>query len=178
MNTDTESSGSVRLKRLLNYAFLLVAVVVAVWFFMESREEAASPPAAGPMAKMQAEAPLVRVQKVVAKEITSKKEYIGRVEAIDSVDLVARVSGYLESIDFVEGRYVKAGDLMFTIEKDRFQAEIEARKGTVSQIEADLTEAEKYLRRLQSAICSEAPARSPDCTPALRYWCRRKARRP
>jgi RND family efflux transporter MFP subunit len=157
LNTDTESSGSVRLKRLLNYAFLLVAVVVAVWFFMESREEAASPPAAGPMAKMQAEAPLVRVQKVVAKEITSKKEYIGRVEAIDSVDLVARVSGYLESIDFVEGRYVKAGDLMFTIEKEMFQAQIEARKGTVSQIEADLTEAEKYLRRLQSAKEGSVP---------------------
>ena len=157
MNTNTESSASVWLKRLLNYAFLLVAVVVAIWFFIQSREEAASPPEAGPMAKMQFEAPLVRVQKAVAKEIISKREYIGRVEAIDSVDLVARVSGYLESIDFVEGRYVKAGDLMFTIEKDRFQAEIEARKGTVSQIEADLVEAEKYLRRLQSAKEGSVP---------------------
>jgi len=146
------------LKPLLNYTFLLAAIVVATWFFIESRKEAASAPEGrGPMAKTEMEAPLVRVQEVVEKEITQNREYVGRVEAIDSVDLVARVSGYLESIHFTEGRSVKAGDLMFTIEKDRFLAEIESRKGTVSQIEANLIEAEKYLRRLQSANRESVP---------------------
>lgn len=158
MNNQTESPGSTWLKRLLNYTFLLGAIAVAVWFFLESRDEAASAPEGrGPRAKMQAQAPLVRVQEVVEKQITQNKEYIGRVEAIDSVDLVARVSGYLEAIHFIEGRFVKAGDLMFTIEIDRFQAEIESRKGTVSQIEANLVEAEKYLRRLQSASRESVP---------------------
>ncbi len=106
---------------------------------------------------MQAEAPIVRVQEVVAKDVTGTREYVGRVEAVDSVDLVARVSGYVESIDFVEGRNIKAGDLMFTIEKDRFQAEVEARKGTVLQIEANLVEAEKYLQRLHSAKSGSVP---------------------
>jgi RND family efflux transporter MFP subunit len=157
LKSQAESSGSTWLKRFLNYAFLLVAIVVAVWFFMESRKEATSAPEGGPRAKMQAEAPLVRVQKVTEKEISQTREYIGRVEAIDSVDLVARVSGYLESIDFVEGRTVKAGDLMFTIEQDRFRAEIESRTGVVSQIDANLAEAEKYLRRLQSASRESVP---------------------
>jgi len=158
LKSQTESPGSTRLKRLLNYTFLLAAIVVAIWFFLESRKEAASvPDGGGPRAKTQAQAPLVRVQEVVEKEITQTREYIGRVEAIDSVDLVARVSGYLESIHFIEGRYVKAGDLMFTIEKKRFQAEIESRKGTVSQIEANLVEAEKYLQRLQSASRESVP---------------------
>ena len=157
MNSEEPLSGKIGKVRLLNYAFLLIAMLVAVWFFLESRKEAASSLDTGPRGEFQAEAPLVRVQKVIQKEITDTREYIGRVEAIDSVDLVARVSGYLESIDFEEGHDVKAGDLMFTIEKARFRAEIEARRGTVAQIEANLVEAEKYLRRLQSAKAGSVP---------------------
>ena len=149
--------GTADMKRLLNYAVLFVAILIAFWFILASRKDKTSAPGMDARAMMQPEAPLVRVQEVVAKEITGRREYVGRVEAVDSVDLVARVSGYLESIDFVEGRYVKAGDLMFTIEKDRFRAEVEARKGTVSQIEANLAESEKYLRRLQSAKPGSVP---------------------
>jgi membrane fusion protein (multidrug efflux system) len=134
-----------------------MAILLVIWFFLGSRKEVTSPPDAGPQAKIPAEAPLVRVQKVVQKEITDTREYVGRVEAIDSVDLVARVSGYLESIDFEEGHFVKAEDLMFTIEKARFLAEIEARKGAVAQIEANVAEAEKYLRRVQSAKGGSVP---------------------
>lgn len=111
----------------------------------------------GQRPQMQGAAPLVIAQEVVAKEISSSREYIGRIEAVDSVDLIARVSGYLETIDFIEGRNVKAGDLMFTIEKARFKAEIEARRGSVLQIEANLAEAEKYLQRLQTAKTGSVP---------------------
>ncbi len=158
MENRAKSPGSAWWTRLLNYTFLLAAIAVSVWFFLESRKEAASAPdGPGPRAKIQAQAPLVRVAEVVEKEITQTRKYFGRVEAIDSVDLVARVSGYLESIHFTEGRFVKAGDLMFNIEKDRFRAEIESRKGTVAQIEANLVEAEKYLKRLQSASRESVP---------------------
>jgi len=157
LNSEESSSAKNSKVRLLNYAFLLVAILVAVWFFVESRKEVASSPEEGSRVMFEAEAPLLRVQKVIQKEITDTREYVGRVEAIDSVDLVARVSGYLESIDFEEGHSVTAGDLMFTIEKARFRAEIEARKGTVAQIEANLVEAEKYLRRLQSARTGSVP---------------------
>lgn len=157
MNNKNGALGTAEKKRLLNYAFLLAAILVAILFLWASRKDKASTPDMGPRARMQADAPLVRVQQVVAKEITGTREYVGRVEAIDSVDLVARVSGYLESVDFVEGRDVKAGDLMFTIEKERFRAETEARRGAVLQIEANLVEAEKYLRRLQSAKLESVP---------------------
>jgi RND family efflux transporter MFP subunit len=145
------------MKRFLNYAFLVIAVILTVWIFFQSRKEAV-PAAQGRTMDMASEqAPQVRVQTVVEKELSQTKEYVGRVEAINSVDLVARVSGYLESIEFIEGRFVKAGDLMFTIEKERFLAEIQSRKGAVAQIEANLTEAEKYLRRLQSAKQGSVP---------------------
>lgn len=145
------------MKRLLNYAFLLIAILVTVWIFFQSRKEAVPVAQGRPMDMAAAQAPEVRAQTVLEKELSQPKEYVGRVEAIDSVDLVARVSGYLETIDFVEGRFVKAGDLMFTIEKERFLAEIRSRKGSVAQIEANLSEAEKYLRRLQSARQGSVP---------------------
>jgi RND family efflux transporter MFP subunit len=158
LKSEEGSSGATWIKRLLSYAFLLAAVAVALWFLMESKKEAASTPDEGIRAESPAaEIPLVRVQEVVEEKITRTMEYVGRVEAVDSVDLIARVSGYLESINFVEGRYVKAGDLMFTIEKNRFRAEVESRKGTISQIEANLVEAEKYLRRLKSAKRESVP---------------------
>ena len=157
MNDKKGSLGSAGMKRLANYALLVVAILVVLWFFLSGRKDNVSAPDMGPQARRQGEAPQVRVQEIAAEEITGTKEYIGRVEAVDSVDLVARVSGYLESIDFVEGRNVKVGDLMFTIEKDRFKAEIEARKGTVLQIKANLAEAEKYLRRLRSAKSGSVP---------------------
>ena len=146
------------MKRSFSYAFLLFAILVAVWFLLESRKEAASAPDETTGARTRPEeAPIVRVQVVREKKITRTREYVGKVEAIDSVDLVARVSGYLTSIDFIEGRLVKAGDLMFTIEKDQYRAEIDSRKGAISQIEANLVEAEKYLRRLKSARRESVP---------------------
>lgn len=158
--------GTTNRKRWLNLAFWISAILAAAGFFPACGKDSDSTPDRGPRGRMQAEAPLVRVQNVVEKEITSTREYIGRVEAVDSVDLVARVSGYLESIDFIEGRNVKAGDVMFTIEKDRFRADIEARKGMVLQIEANLVEAEKYLQRLQSAKPGSVPEK--DIESALR----------
>ena len=149
--------GPLSMKRFLNYTFLLIAVFITIWIFFQSRKEAVPVAQGRTMDAAPAPAPEVRVQTVVEKELSETKEYVGRVEAIDAVDLVARVSGYLESIEFIEGRFVKAGDLMFTIEKERFLAEIQSRKGAVAQIEANLSEAEKYLRRLQSAREGSVP---------------------
>jgi RND family efflux transporter MFP subunit len=158
LSKDKESPGAPRIKRLLNYVFLLAAIVASVFLFVQSRKATSSAPAEGPRStRPAAEVPQVWVQEITEKPITQRREYVGRVEAIESVDLVARVSGYLESIDFVEGRRIAAGEKMFTIEQARFLAEIESRKGMVSQIEANIVEAEKYLRRLKSARKESVP---------------------
>jgi membrane fusion protein (multidrug efflux system) len=145
-------------RRLIRYALLIVVILMVVWFFLPGKKKDLSfAPDKGQRPQMQGGAPLVIAKKVIAKEISNSREYIGRIEAIDSVDLVARVSGYLETIDFTEGRNVKAGELMFTIEKRRFTAEIDARRGSVLQIEANLDEAQKYLQRLQTAKPGSVP---------------------
>ncbi|NLD39204.1 MAG: efflux RND transporter periplasmic adaptor subunit [Desulfatiglans sp.] len=144
-------------RRFIRYALLIVIILVVAWFFLHGKKEGSIAPDMGQRPQMRGATPLVIAQEIIAKEISVSQEYIGRIEAVDSVDLVARVSGYLETIDFTEGRNVKAGDLMFTIEKARFKAEIEARRGSVLQIEANLTEAEKYLKRLQTAKAESVP---------------------
>lgn len=158
MSSPTESSGVALIRRFVSYGFLLLAIAVAGWFVVQSQKDVsrASEGMGGQRGPGNA-APLVHTEAIREGNVSQTREYIGRVEAIDTVDLVARVSGYLESIEFEEGRIVEAGEVMFTIERDKFLAEVESRKGSVSQIQANLIEAEKYLRRLKSASKESVP---------------------
>src|SRR2546429_4215921 len=65
--------------------------------------------------------PAVSVTPVVSRQITETSDYIGRVTAIDKVDLVARVPGFIEQRNFTEGQLVKKGDLLFRIEQGNLQ---------------------------------------------------------
>lgn len=65
----------------------------------------------------------VTVAKPVAKRLTEWDEFSGRLAAVASVEVRARVSGYLQSTHFTEGREVKQGDLLFVIDPRRYEAE-------------------------------------------------------
>src|SRR5690625_5288845 len=62
--------------------------------------------------------PAVIVQQVEVQVIDERDEYIGQIEAIDSVDIRARVEGFLEKIEFRAGHHVEEGDLLFEIEAE------------------------------------------------------------
>jgi membrane fusion protein, multidrug efflux system len=62
------------------------------------------------------EPPAVGVVRVERQQITQSDEFVGRVQAINRVALVARVTGFLEKRLFVEGTEVKKGDLLYVIE--------------------------------------------------------------
>ena len=68
--------------------------------------------------------PIVTVSKPVVEEVVEWDEYTGRLEAVDTVDVRARVSGYLESIHFKDGQMVKNGDLLFVIDPRPYRAEL------------------------------------------------------
>ncbi len=61
------------------------------------------------------------IAKPVKRTVSDFDEYVGRFVAVNSVEVRARVSGYLESIHFKDGQTVKQGDLLFTIDKRPFQ---------------------------------------------------------
>ena len=104
--------------------------------------------------------PAVGVMKVALKPITETEHFIGRIKAINTVNLVARVTAYLEHIDFTEGREVKAGDTLYELEKPPFEADVAAKRGTVEQIQAQLTNADINLSRAQTLLNTPAGQQS------------------
>jgi multidrug efflux system membrane fusion protein len=96
--------------------------------------------------------PQVTVAKPVKREIVDMDEYVGRFIAVDTVEVRARVSGYLEQIDFKDGQIVQAGDLLFSIDKRPFQNTLDQAKGTLAQARANLAFTESDLARAQRLV--------------------------
>src|SRR5262249_60324329 len=69
--------------------------------------------------------PAVSVKPVMSRQVTETGDFIGRVVAIDKVDIVARVPGFIEERNFTEGQQVKKGDMLFRIERDTYRAEVD-----------------------------------------------------
>lgn len=94
--------------------------------------------------------PYVLVENVAEQDVTPYQSVIGHVEAINSVSLQPQVSGYLEEVTFKEGSNVKEGDVLFVIEKQRYQATADLRKAELDSARASLTKIEKDYRRQKS----------------------------
>jgi RND family efflux transporter MFP subunit len=106
--------------------------------------------------------PLVTVAPVKIENINPPTEYIGHVEAIQAVDLRARVEGFLEQINFNEGENVPAGKLLYVIEQAPYLAKVAIDKAQVAQAEAELTRANQHLKRLRSVLSASIPATDID----------------
>jgi RND family efflux transporter MFP subunit len=98
------------------------------------------PPAAPPP-------PAVTVAKPVQRAVTDLDEYVGRFVAIDSVEIRARVSGYLDQVHFRDGQMVKQGDLLFTIDKRPFENTLAQARANLAQAKANLAFTEADLER-------------------------------
>ena len=97
--------------------------------------------------------PTVTVSKPVKRTVFDYDEYVGRFTAINSVEVRARVSGYLDKLHFKDGQLVKQGDLLFTIDKRPFQntldqarANLEQAKSNVAFTEADYTRGQQLVK--------------------------------
>ena len=94
--------------------------------------------------------PLVKVTPIIEQEINPPIEYVGHVEAIQSVVLQARVKGFLEQVNFKEGSNVQIGDLLYVIEQAPYQARVAANQAGVAQARATLTKTSQYLKRVRN----------------------------
>ncbi len=93
--------------------------------------------------------PAVGVVPAERQQITESNEFIGRIQAIGRVALVARVTAFLEKRLFVEGAEVKKGDLLYLLEQPPFQAQVDYNQANVAQLEAQHTNAVLTLQRAQ-----------------------------
>jgi membrane fusion protein (multidrug efflux system) len=104
--------------------------------------------------------PAVGVVTVKRTAMTETSEFVGRVQAIDRVQLSARVSAFLEDRLFTEGSEVKKGDLLFRLERGPFEASVQQAAAAVAQTKALLDNANRTLARAQSLINTPAGQRS------------------
>jgi membrane fusion protein, multidrug efflux system len=97
--------------------------------------------------------PKVTVATPVQRTIVDHDEYVGRFVAVDSLEVRARVSGYLDQVHFQDGQIVRQGDLLFTIDKRPFQhtldqarANLDLAKSNLTYTEADVTRGRQLAR--------------------------------
>jgi multidrug efflux system membrane fusion protein len=95
------------------------------------------------------EAPALPVSHPVEREVIDYVEFTGRADAVHSVNIIPRVTGYLVKMPFKEGSEVKAGDLLFTIDPRPYQAQFDQARSQVSLNEAQLDLAKKTLARYE-----------------------------
>jgi len=104
--------------------------------------------------------PEVTVQRPAAREVTIYSEFSGHTVAYASADIRARVQGYLQSYNFTPGSYVKKGDLLFVIEPDLYQAQLDQAKADLAGKEAQYRAAEQQLEITQAIYQRSAGSRA------------------
>ncbi|WP_408904117.1 efflux RND transporter periplasmic adaptor subunit [Pseudoroseomonas cervicalis] len=92
--------------------------------------------------------------------MTETNEFIGRVEAVQRVDLMARVTAFLEKREFADGAEVKQGDLLFRLERGPYEAQLQIARASVAEAEAQLQNANITLSRAQALLNTVAGQRS------------------
>ena len=126
--------------RLAVFALLLLCEFAAP-VYAQPKEPAAAP---------------VGVVKAERKPVEKTAEFVGRVDAIERVQIRARVSGYLEAVQFKEGGLVKVGDELYQIEKGLFQAAVEQAEGALERSKGALTLATIQKQRAEDLFAKAA----------------------
>jgi RND family efflux transporter MFP subunit len=123
------------------WGFVAVAIVVCA---CGSRPALAPPP------------PKVKVVHPVARDVTEWDEYTARLDAVDSVEVRPRVSGYLQSVHFQDGALVHKCDLLFQIDPRPYEATLRRAEAEVQTAKSRLTLAQKNFARAADLLASHA----------------------
>ena len=107
-----------------------------------------------------AKPPAVGVVAAAKVPVTQSSEYIGRIQATDRVNLVARVNAFLDQRFFAEGTEVKKGDLLYRLEQGPFTADVQAKQAAIEQFVAQLKNATVTLYRAKALLSTPAGQQS------------------
>jgi RND family efflux transporter MFP subunit len=136
----TGAFSSFSLMRGARNAVLLCALATLVASCGEGQKPAAPPP------------PAVTVAQPVKRTLSDFDEYVGRFTAVNSVEVRARVSGYLEGLHFKDGQIVKQRDLLFSIDKRPFQNTLDQARANLVQAKSNLAFTESDFTRGQQLV--------------------------
>lgn len=136
LKVDKKEGVKIMKKSYLFAGTVALLAVIAGCHFYGQKEETASLPAVN-----------VTVAEVQEEEINNPKTYVALIEAINSVDVVAKVSGSLDKVNFVEGSFVKKDDPLFIIDKDTYRANYNLAQAQLESAKANLTKTERDYNR-------------------------------
>jgi membrane fusion protein, multidrug efflux system len=100
--------------------------------------------------------PKVTVAKAIGREVTEWDEFTGRLEAVNTVAIRPRVSGYVSAVRFTEGAIVRKGDVLFQIDARPFQAEVDRLRAEVVRAKATVQRASSELHRAERLTAENA----------------------
>ena len=120
-------------------------LMTAALYGCSSKSEAQAPPA-----------PAVTVAQPLVRTVQDWDEFTGRFEATRSVEVRARVGGYIQGVHFRDGDYVRRGQLLFTLDPRPAQAALASARASLSQANAQLTLARAELARAETLLASQA----------------------
>jgi RND family efflux transporter MFP subunit len=103
--------------------------------------------------------PSVAVSYAVERDVTDYKDFTGRTAAVESVDVRARVWGYLDRVNFKEGALVKKGDVLFEIDSRTYQAALQQAEGNLASLEARLKRLDADFGRAEQLVGKGAMSR-------------------
>ena len=133
----------------------LTTAAVGVFFllvFLVACGEKKAPPPPPP--------PGVTVAKPVQRKVTDALELTGNTQAIRTVQLRARVAGYLEKVLFQDGQFVKQGELLFLIQQNTYQANLQQAEAAIVQQQAQIEYAATQLNRFSGLLKQNAAAQT------------------
>lgn len=104
--------------------------------------------------------PAVVIEKVKVEQVRNPAQFTARIEAINAVDIRARVTGFLHSVSFSDGQAVRAGETLFEIEPDQLEASVASARAQVARAEATRTSAERSLARNRDLFARKTVAQA------------------
>jgi membrane fusion protein (multidrug efflux system) len=137
VNWDVAMIGHVSASRLMIVCLATVAAayISSTSFAQQPGASQATPP------------PAVVIEKIEVQQVSNPMQFTARVEAIEAVDIRARVTGFLRSVKFNDGQAVKGGDTLFEIEPAELDALVASARAQVARAEATRKSAEQTLAR-------------------------------
>ncbi|MFV0626781.1 MAG: efflux RND transporter periplasmic adaptor subunit [Alphaproteobacteria bacterium] len=132
-------------KRTIVFKVIIYVLLIAVGWYLKSRLTMQLPPMGA-----KGGTPYVITTTVEEQNVTPTMNYVGKVEAVESVDVKPRVTGRIEKVLFDEGGQVKKGEVLFVIEQDQYIATFKLREAELAKAEAVLKQVTRDYERQKS----------------------------
>lgn len=134
--------------RSLPHLIELGAVLLGLWLLTGCEKAQSAPPP-----------PQVTVAPAISRPITDEAEFTGHFQAVNSVEVRPRVSGFVERVGFTEGAVVHEGDVLFTIDQRPYEAEVSRAEAVLEQARTRKQLADMELERAQRLVATQAISR-------------------